>query len=79
MLAILLGLYHTGSEYLGRSPIILVCVTDKLQWTHRYFPSGTSLIFERYFTLMNVLHVDWLSRRRQFSLIPASAVADRMV
>ena len=79
MLAIPLGLYHTGLEYLGRSPILLVCVTPTLQWTLRYFPSGTSLIFERYFSLMNSLHVYWLSRRHQFSLIPASAAAASMV
>ena len=53
MLAIPLGLYQTGLEYPGRSPIVLVSVTPELQCTHRYFPSGASMIFERYFTLMN--------------------------
>ena len=77
--AIPLGLYHTGSEYPGRSPILLVCVTPELQWTRRYFPSGASLMFERYFPLINTLHVDWLSRRHQFSSITASAAAARMV
>ena len=58
MLAIPLELYQTGSEYMGRSPILLVCVTPELQWTHRSFSSGASMIFESYFPLMNVLHVD---------------------
>ena len=79
MLYIPLGLYYTRSEYPGRSPIVLVCVNPVLQWTRRYFPLGASLIFESYFSLMNVLHVDWLSRRHQFSSITASAEADRMV
>ena len=57
----------------------LVCVTPALKWTRRYCPSGESLIFERYFSLMNALHVDWLSRRHSFSLILASAAAARMV
>ena len=74
-----LGVYHTGSEYPGRSPILLVCVTPALQWTRRYFPSGASLMFESYFPLINALHVDWLSRRHQFSSIPASAAAAWMV
>ena len=30
MLAIPLGLYHTGSEYPGRSTILLVCVNPEL-------------------------------------------------
>ena len=64
---------------MGRSPILLVCVTPALKWTHRYYPSGASLIFERYFLLMNALHVDWLSRRNNFSSSPASSVAARMV
>ena len=59
--------------------IFFVFVTPALQWTCIYFPSGASLIFERYFTLMNALHVNWLSRRHQFSSIPASAAAARMV
>ena len=79
MLAIPFGLYHTVSEYHRRSPILLVCVTPELQWTHRYFPPGASLIFDRYFSLMNALHVDWLSRRHKFSSILASAGAARMV
>ena len=79
MLYITLGLYHTGSEYPRRSPILLVCVTPELQWTRRYFPSGASLIFERYFPLINAFHFDWLSRRHQFSSILASAEAARMV
>ena len=61
------------------SPIFLVCVTPVLQWKRRYFPLVTSLIFEMYFLLMNVLHVDWLSRRRKISSIPVSAASDRMV
>ena len=79
MLAIPLGLYHTGSEYPGRSPIVLVCVTPMLQWTRIYYPSGESLIFERYFLLVNAFHVDCLSRRHQFSSIMASAAESRMV
>ena len=79
MFAIHLGLYHTGTEYPRRPPILLVCVTLALQWTRRYFPSGASLTFERYFPLINALHVDWLSRRHQFSSIPAYAAAARVV
>ena len=59
--------------------MLLVCVTPALQWTCKYFPSGASLIFERYFPLMNALLVDWLSRRHHFSSILASAAAARMV
>ena len=66
MLAIPLGLYHTGSKYPGRLPILFVCVTPALQWTRIYCPSGASLIFERYFSLVNALHVYWLWRRHQF-------------
>ena len=66
-------------EYPGRSPILLVCVTSSLQWTRRYCPSRESIIFERYFPLINALHVDWLSRRHKFSSIQASAAATRMV
>ena len=79
MFAIPLGLYHTGSECTGISPILLVCVTPALQWTRRYFPPGVPIIFERYFLLMNALHVDWLSRMNHFSSITASATAARMV
>ena len=79
MLAIPLELYHTILKYPGRSPIFLLYGNTALQWAHRYFPSGVSLVFERYFPLMNALHVDWLSRRHQFSSIPASAVSARMV
>ena len=57
----------------------LVCVIPALQWTRRYFTSGSSLIFEMHFLLINELHVDWLSRRHKFSSIPASAAAARMV
>ena len=66
MLAIPLGLYQTGSEYLGRSPTILVCVTPALKWTHEYCTPGASIIFDTYFPLMNAFHIDWLSRRRPF-------------
>ena len=79
MLAIPLGLYHTGSEYPGRSPILLVCVTLAIKWTFIYCPSGASLILERYFLLINALHVDWFPRRHQFQSIPASAASARMV
>ena len=79
MLDIPLGLYQIRSEYLGRSPTVLVCVTPALQWKRRYCPSGASLIFERYFLLMNVLHVDQLSRSHQSSLILTFAEAARMV
>ena len=79
MLDISLGLYQKGSEYPGRSPIFLVCVTPELQWTRRYFPLEASLIFDRYFPLMNALNVKWFLRRPQFSLIPASYAASRMV
>ena len=58
---------------------MLVCVTTALQWTRRYCPSGVNLIFERYFLLTNALHFDWLSIRHQFSSIPTSAAAARMV
>ena len=58
MLDIPLGLYQTGLEYPGRSPILLVCVTYVLKWTHIYCPLGESLVFEMYFLLMNALHVD---------------------
>ena len=58
---------------------MLVFVNPALQWTHTYCPLGASLIFESYFLLMNALHVDWLSRRHQFSTIPASDAAARMV
>ena len=37
------------------------------------------MIFERYFPLINALHVDWFSRRHQFSSILASSAAARMV
>ena len=79
MLDIPLGLYHTRSKYLGRSPMLLVCVTTALQWTHRYYPSGASMIFERYFLFTNVLHVNWWSKRHQFSSITASAAVVNMV
>ena len=79
MLAITLELYQTGSGYTGRSPILLVCVTTKLQWTRIYLPLGTFLIFERYFPLMNALHVYWYLRRQQISLILNYATSDRMV
>ena len=78
MLAIPLRLYQTGSKYPGRSLILLVCVTPELQWTHRYFPQGAYMIFDRYFSLMNALHVDWLSRRQLFSLIMDSTALERM-
>ena len=70
-------LYRIGIS--GEVTIFWVCVTPALQWTRRYFPLVSSMIFERYFLLMNALHVDWLSRRHQFSSIPASAAAARMV
>ena len=79
ILDIPLWLYHTGSEYLGRSPIVLVGVTPALQWKHRYFLLGTSLIFERFVLLMNAFHVNWLLRRHQLSSIMYSATAARMV
>ena len=63
----------------GEFTIFLLCVAPSLQWTRRYFPLGASLVFERYFPLMNALHVDWLSRRHKFSLIPFSTAAARMV
>ena len=50
-----------------------------LQWTRWYCPPGSSLMFESYFPLINAFHVNWLSRRHQFSSIPASAAASRMV
>ena len=61
------------------SPILLVCVITKLQWTRRYCPLGASLIFESYFPLMNALHFNWFLRRHQFSFKPSSAAADRML
>ena len=45
----------------------------------RYFPWGASLMFDRNFLLMKAFHFDWLSRRRQFSSIPASYAEARMV
>ena len=59
--------------------MLLVCVTPALQWTRRYCSLGASLIFEGYFLLINALHVDWLSRRHQFSSIKASAAAPMTV
>ena len=53
------------------------CVTPALQWTRRYFPLQASLIFDSYFPLMNALHVNFLSRRHQFSLIKAFTAAAR--
>ena len=79
MLEIPLVLYHIRLEYPGRSPILLMGVTPALKWTRRYCPSVESLIFERYFPLMNVLHVDWLLIRHQFLSITASAEAARML
>ena len=66
MLDIPLGLYQTGSKYPGRSPIVLVCVTPVLQWKCIYCPLGASIIFERYFPLMNALHINRLSIRHKF-------------
>ena len=66
MLAIPLRLYQTGLEYPVRSPILLVGVTPALQSTCGYFLLVAYLIFERYFPLMNVLHVYLLSKRHQF-------------
>ena len=60
MLAIPLGLYQTGSEYPGRLPLFLVCVTPVLQLTRRYWPLGASMIFDKYFPLINAFHIDWL-------------------
>ena len=79
MLDIPLGFYQTGSEYLRRCPILFVCVTPALNCTRRYYPQGVSLIFYRYFQLINVLRVYWLSRRQQFSWIPVSAAAASVV
>ena len=58
---------------------MLVCVTPALQLKRRYCPSGKSLISERYFMLMNALHVNWLLRKHQIILIMASSAAARMV
>ena len=58
---------------------MLVCVTPALQWARRYCPSGTSLIFERYFLLTDVLHVEWLLRRLKFLSILTSDAAARTV
>ena len=41
MLTIPFGLYQTVLEYPGRSPILLVCVTNVLQWTRRFFSIGS--------------------------------------
>ena len=79
MLAISFGLYHTGFEYPGRSPILLVYVTPALKRTHRYFPSGASMMLYIYFPFMKVLHVDWFPRRHQFSSIHDSAAAYRIL
>ena len=79
MLAIPFGSYHTGFEYTGRSPVLLVVVTPELQWTSRYFPSGESTMFDRYLPLVKALHVDWLLRRYHFLSIPASDTSSTMV
>ena len=45
----------------------LVCVCHSCVTMDTYiFPSGASLMFERYFPLINVLHVDWLMRGTDF-------------
>ena len=79
MLAIPFGLYQTRFEYPVHSPIMLVYVTPTLQWTCRYCPSGASMMFARYFLWTKALHVDWLSRRHQFSSIPDSSASARML
>ena len=79
MLANLFGLYQTGFDYPGRSPILLVQVNPELQWTHRYFISGASVMFDRYFPFMKALHVYLSSRRHQFSSILDSDAAARVV
>ena len=68
MLDIPLGLYQTGSEYPGRSPTLLVCVTPAFQFTRRYWPSGAYMIFERYFMLMNA-KACWLVVEKALILI----------
>ena len=61
-----LGVIPDRIRISGEVANFLMCVTPVLQWTRRYFPSGSSLIFESYFTLMNALHVNLLLIRHQF-------------
>ena len=79
MFAIPFGLYLTVLYYPGSSQIVLVHVTPALPLRHRYFPSVAPLMFDRYFPLMTAFHVDWLSRRHQFSSILASDVSASLV
>ena len=58
MLDIPFGMYQTAFGYIGSSQILLVYVTTVFQYTLRYYPSGSYQIFDRYLTLMKVLHVD---------------------
>ena len=79
MLSIPFGLYQTGFEYPGRSPILLVYVSTSLQWAYRYCQSEAYLMFDRYLTLMKALHVDWLSRRHPFSSMLSHAASARII
>ena len=79
MLAIPFGLYQTWFEYPGRSPILLVHVTPAFKCKRRYCLPGTSLIFDRYLTLMKLLQVNWLLSRHKISSIPDYAPSSRMV
>ena len=80
MLDIPFGFYYPGFEYPGRSLTLLVYVTPASKWTHRYYPLGESMMFDRYLLLMKELNVDWLLRSHKFSSLLASAAASsRMV
>ena len=72
-------LYQTEFCYPGNSPRLFVYVPPALQWTCRYFPSGSSLMFDMYLPLMKTLHVYLLSIRHQFSSMLSSASAARVV
>ena len=79
MLAIPFGLYQTVFEYPGRSLILLVYVSPSFQLTCKYYPSGASLMFDRYFPLMKALRVYWFLRRHKCSSIQAYDAAASIV
>ena len=72
-------LYKTVFGYPGRSPILCVYVTPEFQWTCKYCTSVLSLMFYRYLKFAKSLRFNCLSRFHQFSSIPASSAASRIV
>ena len=79
VLAIPFKLYQTVFGYPGRATILFLYAIPMLQWTWRYLPSGSYLMFNRYLLLIKALHINWLSTRHPFSSILASGDADKMV